>query len=169
MHARASIPTRTHASAMTGPEMRLVVWADTAAPLKAVHPDRRAGVKPEYTHTTMSFAVSSLSSAHLSMGLQAHICISSATCNSVSCNNTDISNSRATEPNPLCILYTSLPRFLQLRNSCDEIYAEAEESQSPGEIILRTAACVCGEHANAEERCSSSRIFLPSVSSTDTH
>ena len=50
MHARASIPTRTHASAMTGPEMRLVVWADTAAPLKAVHPDRRAGVKPEYTH-----------------------------------------------------------------------------------------------------------------------
>jgi hypothetical protein len=50
MHARMSIPTRTHASAMTGPEMRLVVWADTAAPLKAVHPDRRAGVKPEYTH-----------------------------------------------------------------------------------------------------------------------
>jgi hypothetical protein len=23
-----------------------VVWADTAAPLKAVHPERRAGVKP---------------------------------------------------------------------------------------------------------------------------
>jgi len=39
--------TRTHASAMTGPDItRLAVWADTAAPLKEVHDPRSAGVKP---------------------------------------------------------------------------------------------------------------------------
>ena len=46
--------TRTQASAITGPVTARAAGRDTAAPLKAVQPERSAGVKPAAQTTTIS-------------------------------------------------------------------------------------------------------------------